>query len=74
MDLASLAKGQTIDLDCPACNESFAAPADKVFQPGGVVTCTNCNTEITINHTDDSVDEIDQDLKDLQKTLENFGK
>jgi hypothetical protein len=73
MDITDLFKGQKLDVDCPACEKTFQAPAEKLLK-GGVITCLHCNEHIKVNADDDSMKETQKALNALEKTFKNFGK
>lgn len=67
MDLASLFKGQKVEVECPGCEKTFKAPAEKIMKEGSVITCSHCNKGITVNHDSKSFRQVKKSLDELKK-------
>ena len=77
LNLESLFGDADLDIECPGCGHQFPVKLKEVMHEGNEVQCPSCKESIGINHEGGTAQELkkaDKALKDLEKTLKNFGK
>lgn len=74
LDFNSLFGDSTVDYACPKCKANIPVALNDVNKS---VICPSCGVKIEFQkdeNFDNSVDKVNDSLKDLKNTLDSFGK
>lgn len=73
-DLMSLIGNDTLEMNCPNCNAKVPFTLNSA---GKSIECPQCKVKINLNKSndfDENIDTTKDSLKELEETINNFGK
>ncbi|MFD1553417.1 hypothetical protein [Putridiphycobacter roseus] len=63
---------EKIEINCPSCNSVLAVTFGQISKEDSV-SCKSCKNKIKLIDKNNVGKKIDKSLRDLEKTLKNFG-